>query len=299
MSRPADSRKVLVSIDFSDIQQVTLRPISSGLDDIATYLADPQGNVIAETATNSNTQPRVLAILQNENSPVEVTLQNAVISDYSYENRVVADSKRNLWRFSRQYLGTGYTVKAERLILARDLEGRPTLMPLATLTQTVPGLNFRFDSKTWNANYQGKELFAFTGLLAVTDAAAGSMQLLQDTTLQTGNMRQTLAALDSVNGKVLSYLETYSNGNPAMVVYDVADAAGKASVVAPDSKAIYGAMRSLKGLTAGGFELETLDGPNFNIYTYDAVNSQGALTKTIRMDTDNRVRILVPVTSIP
>jgi hypothetical protein len=303
MSMPASSPKVLVSIDFSDSQQVTLRPISSGLDNIASYLTDANGNVLAQTEyTTASTQPRVLAILQNEQTPVEVTINNANMSQNSYDNRIVLDSKDNFWRFSRQSNSTvsGYTIKAERLILARDLDNRPALMPLATVTQTISNYSFRFDGLTWNGTYKDSELFSFTGLLAVTDPAATRLQLINDAALASGFLKQTMAAVDTTNGKVLSYLEAYSNGSPLMMVYDVADAAaGKASIIAPESKSIYGALKSLTARKDGGFDLETLDGPQANLYIYDSVAAQAALVESIRLETDNRVRVLVPVTAIP
>jgi hypothetical protein len=301
-SLPGNSPRVIVSIDFSDSKQVTLRPISSGVDQVHTYLADAQGNVLAQTYSTATTQQRVLAILQNEQSPVEVTINNVNISEYSYEGRVMLDSKRNFWRFSRQSnpMASGYLVKAERLILARDLDNRPALMPLATAAQAISNYNFRFDGGVWNGRYKDNEIFTFTGLLALTDAAASKLVLLNDPDLATGNLKQTMAAVDTVNGKVLSYMEAYSNGSPMMAVYDLADTeAPKTTAIAPESRSIYGALRSLKARSDGGFDLETLDGPSANSYTFDAVKNEAALVKSIQFETDNRVRVLVPVTAIP
>jgi hypothetical protein len=301
-SMPASSPKVLVSIDFSDSKQVTLRPISSGLDNIASYLTDANGNVLAQTEyTTSPTQPRVLAILQNEQAPVEVTMNNASITDNSYDNRIVVDSKDNFWRFSRQSIPTasGYTIKAERLVLARDLDNRPALLPLASVTQDINNYSFRFEGQAWNGTYKGNELFSFTGLLAVTDNAASKLQLINDSALTMGSFRQTMAAVDATHGKVLSYLEAHSNGSPYMMVYDLADlAAAKATSFTPESKSLYGAVKSVTARKAGGFDIETLDGPQANLYTFDSVSSQASLVQSSRLETDNRVRILVPVTAI-
>jgi hypothetical protein len=299
-SLSVSSPRVIVSIDFSDSQQVTLRPLSSGVDQIDSYLADSQGNVLAQTASTQNNPSRTLAILQNEQSPIEVTINNASITYGSYDNRVLLDSKRNFWRFSRESNpnASGVLVKAERLTLARDLNDRPALMPLATITQALSNYSFRFDGGAWAGVYQNNNIFAFTGLLAITDTEGRTMTLLNDPKLLTGSATLAMTAVDNVNGKVLSYIGTYGSGATSMMVYDIADSAAlKATVFSSEAQGIYGSVRTLTAAPTGGFNLETLDGPNVNQYHFDGIN-KAILTKSIRLETDNRVRVLVPVTSI-
>jgi len=302
-SYPYSSKKTIISVDFSDTQQVTLRPISSGVEDIEQFIADPQGNVLAQTGWNSR---RTLAIMQNDQTPTEVTINNAGFSnDSTYESRVVRDSKKNFWRFSRAYSATSnnYQVKAERLALMRDLDNRPALMPITTLSQSTVGYpSYRFDTNVWSSSYKSHELFAMAGILMIVNPDLTDLQLVTtDVPSLANHMQHHTSGIDVVNGKVLSYLKPFSGGAgyPSFLEYDLSDlSAPSVKNFTPDSKSVFGDILNITGQKTGGIALETLDGPTKNLYQYDGLSGAFTLEKSVRAETDNRVRILVPVTAI-